>query len=166
MHGARVVPPIARLLLCMDDHVGKALGLAYKFYTAVATILHCWRDQVRAVYTAWSRMFPDAMPKIQAPPKPIQQRWGRAVDCAKFLLSLDRRNFIAVFTGVLTGTSYYKDYTPPTMAMQLARTMTNQVAEKPLKEVVWMCLWVVRRLNQRATAVEAAVAVEVAGGGE
>ena len=112
MHGARVVPPIARLLLCMDDHVGKALGLAYKFYTAVATILHCWRDQVRAVYTAWSRMFPDAMPKFQAPPKPIQQRWGRAVDCAKFLLNLDRRSFIAVFTGVLTGTSYYKDYTP------------------------------------------------------
>ena len=93
---------VAALLKFMDL-VLKKLNAPFKFWSALAVIMHSWRDHCALIYRCWkSKDIVGAQDVKRVPPQPIIGRWGRASDCAKYLLKRPRAMLIVVLCEVLS----------------------------------------------------------------
>ena len=109
------------LLYGLESIAAPALDIEFKVYSAMAQILHLWRDNVREVFDAYLKKLElkKQLEKIETirkvPPRPIAGRWGRSSACISYLLNAfnfsngedDWQMLQEVLIQVFSGRSYF-----------------------------------------------------------
>jgi len=80
-------------LLAFLTWVLKSLGKDYKYWSALAKVLHCWRDKMTDVFSVMCGVF-SAKEAIDAgankvPPQPLVGRWGVVFECMQRLIRFE-----------------------------------------------------------------------------
>lgn len=82
----------------IDAYLLKA-GKKYKYFSTMAKVVNCWREQAQPMFQAWRDMFGDADALKCAkvlPPKCIAGRWGSGSATEEWMERVGQRKLVAV----------------------------------------------------------------------
>lgn len=95
------------LIDCMPNPNNKKL----RFFSALCTIMHTWRDNAATIWTQWQHIYgPESAYKAgvyNVPPRPVQGRWGSTSAAVRFLLQKPLDEMVRIFSLVVSGRAYY-----------------------------------------------------------
>jgi hypothetical protein len=101
MHNAQLIIKVG---LRVIDSWCSAAKLPWKYYSGLAKLVHCWRENVKDVYNLWVGAFGavDANRSVgKLPAKCIAGRWGSIAETERDLTRFDRSRFRKVMVHAL-----------------------------------------------------------------
>ena len=90
----------------MDWIFAKVLGSQHYYWSALAKVMHVWREMACQIYLAYVNLHSAVAAKDaemkKVPPKPLTGRWGAAGACQTRLLKAGTRKLLATMTQAIT----------------------------------------------------------------
>jgi hypothetical protein len=103
---------IMRSGLAIADAFAANARAPFKYYSALAKLMHLWREKARAVFLAWQRLHGGSAAVKHArrvPPKCLSGRWGSVAVVEQFIVSAGREQIKSVMLDVLGVLDALKD---------------------------------------------------------